>query len=60
MHGPEPGGRPAKTHLCVAPITFVLLSHSLHTVLVAHLQGRLTAWDKFLTGQAVVLMEKYQ
>ena len=41
------------------PTAFALLSYSLHMVLLSHLQGRLTAWDKFLTGQAVVLTEKY-
>ncbi|ELR57129.1 hypothetical protein M91_06382, partial [Bos mutus] len=46
--------------LCVEPTAFALLSHSLLTVLLSHLQGRLTAWDKFLTGQAVVRSEKYQ
>ena len=52
------GWQACKHALGVEPAAFALLSHSLHMVLGSHLQGKLPAWDKLLTGQAVVLMEK--
>nr|CAI9690901.1 unnamed protein product [Rangifer tarandus platyrhynchus] len=52
------GWQTCKRALCVEPTAFALLSHSLLMVLGSHLQGKLPAWDKLLTGQAVVLMEK--
>uniref|UniRef100_UPI003F77844F Hemoglobin subunit mu n=1 Tax=Homo sapiens TaxID=9606 RepID=UPI003F77844F len=51
--------------LRVDPANFPLLIQSFHVVLASHLQDEFTvqmqaAWDKFLTGVAVVLTEKYR
>ncbi|XP_023054915.1 hemoglobin subunit mu [Piliocolobus tephrosceles] len=51
--------------LRVDPANFPLLIQCFHVVLASHLQDEFTvemqaAWDKFLTGVAVVLTEKYR
>ncbi|XP_012587179.1 PREDICTED: hemoglobin subunit mu [Condylura cristata] len=51
--------------LRVDPANFPLLIQCFQVVLASHLQGEYTvemqaAWDKFLTGVAVVLTEKYR
>ncbi|XP_007955632.1 hemoglobin subunit mu [Orycteropus afer afer] len=51
--------------LRVDPTNFPLLIQCFQVVLAAHLQDEFTvemqaAWDKFLTGVAVVLTEKYR
>ncbi|XP_021553971.1 hemoglobin subunit mu [Neomonachus schauinslandi] len=51
--------------LRVDPSNFPLLIQCFQVVLASHLQGEFTvemqaAWDKFLTGVAVVLTEKYR
>ncbi|XP_003269147.1 hemoglobin subunit mu [Nomascus leucogenys] len=51
--------------LRVDPTNFPLLIQCFHVVLASHLQDEFTvqmqaAWDKFLTGVAVVLTEKYR
>ncbi|KAM9584065.1 hemoglobin subunit mu [Trichechus inunguis] len=51
--------------LRVDPSNFPLLIQCFHVVLASHLQDEFTvemqaAWDKFLTGVAVVLTEKYR
>ncbi|XP_020755842.2 hemoglobin subunit mu [Odocoileus virginianus] len=51
--------------LRVDPTNFPLVIQCFQVVLASHLQGEFTvemqaAWDKFLTGIAVVLTEKYR
>ena len=51
--------------LHVDPTNFPLVIQCFQVVLASHLQGEFTvemqaAWDKFLTGVAVVLTEKYR
>ncbi|DAA15747.1 hemoglobin subunit mu [Bos indicus] len=51
--------------LRVDPTNFPLVIQCFQVVLASHLQGEFTvemqaAWDKFLTGVAVVLTEKYR
>ncbi|KAI5932693.1 Hemoglobin subunit zeta [Manis javanica] len=51
--------------LRVDPVNFKLLIQCFQVVLASHLQGEYTvemqaAWDKFLTGVAVVLTEKHR
>ncbi|XP_040085056.1 hemoglobin subunit mu [Oryx dammah] len=51
--------------LRVDPTNFPLVIQCFQVVLASHLQGEYTvemqaAWDKFLTGVAVVLTEKYR